>query len=1107
MRFTKLAVEAFQGIRRAEVEFGPGLNVLYGPNDLGKSTLATALRAALLVTPSSTESLHYAPWYADATPYVSLSFADDSEHYWKVNKRFGSAGANTTAELLHSKDNVSFSLDCKAREVEERLRALLAWGIPAPGGKGGPRGLPTSFLANVLLAAQTDVDTILGKSLAEDIDTTGELRLTKALAALAQDPLFKTVFDAAQREVDQCFTPTGKRKRGQASKFMEADRVIKQLQAELSALERQMADSAAIEDTVAAHLKQRDEALTRVAEAEASLAALRGRLAATKAREEARVRLEAAKHALGLIDAHAASVTARSVEVEALTAAAKLREEDMSRALGEVSLAEAALRDAEEAHRVATSDDGVRERELRRAQLATQAAELNLRRQAAETRRTAAVAAVARAAEAQAARVEADAVKAASEEALKQLEKLRQRTTHAEADVELKRASLAYGRWQAAALAAKQATSAAQTAETVRREAAEKDAAASALEDQARAIEEALTQQRADLPDEANAKQLDQLQRELEIAEAALGGGLSVRVRPRTGVHVHAVVDQNEVIDEPSLAVERAIEAERSVRLSLGELVDIEISAGAADKRKAAFELRARWNSEAVPVLARARLASVAELLGALTVVTKMAAEAADLTRRAAQLRTDAKACRERAAEHEATAAKGAANASDLAQRKRAIGPTDPQLLQKELEKLGTAWESKTDAQHTKALAALKTLQAELAAQEQQAKVAEYRVADTEQHAVKLASTAAAALAALGAAEAGPLLRSIDEELAALSAREAELVTAGEALLAEASGKVEGATRAVEAAQAQLGTVREAHQGAVATAEAAKAELNARIGERNALKTQLEAMDRAGAAALCEQREAELRALPASPVTSEEDVANAERACVETQRELEAANEELHKSEGALSKVGGAAVREEVERVREAIEAATTREKELEIDADAWKLLRDTLRAVENEEGSHLGRALAGPVATKFGELTAGRYKNLRLDAKLKTEALDAATGVVSGATVLSALSVGTRDQLATLIRVTIASQLKTTIVLDDHLVHTDPKRLLWFRDVLLKTALSTQVIVLTCRPEDYLSRNELPEGVSTRDLAGGTIRAIDMTRVVSRWVEPTIGG
>ena len=40
MKLIRLRVESFAAIGNVDVEFGPGLNVLYGPNDLGKSTMA-----------------------------------------------------------------------------------------------------------------------------------------------------------------------------------------------------------------------------------------------------------------------------------------------------------------------------------------------------------------------------------------------------------------------------------------------------------------------------------------------------------------------------------------------------------------------------------------------------------------------------------------------------------------------------------------------------------------------------------------------------------------------------------------------------------------------------------------------------------------------------------------------------------------------------------------------------------------------------------------------------------------------------------------------------------------------------------------------------------
>ena len=134
-------------------------------------------------------------------------------------------------------------------------------------------------------------------------------------------------------------------------------------------------------------------------------------------------------------------------------------------------------------------------------------------------------------------------------------------------------------------------------------------------------------------------------------------------------------------------------------------------------------------------------------------------------------------------------------------------------------------------------------------------------------------------------------------------------------------------------------------------------------------------------------------------------------------------------------------------------------------------------------------------------ELTGGRYRELSFDQHLTATRLKAA-GATPDANVLEALSVGTRNQLATLLRITIACQLKSAIILDDHLVHADPARLGWFRDLLRKSALETQVLVFTCRPEDYLDRSELPTSEPQQDLAGGSVRAIDLARVLQRWAK-----
>ena len=95
----------------------------------------------------------------------------------------------------------------------------------------------------------------------------------------------------------------------------------------------------------------------------------------------------------------------------------------------------------------------------------------------------------------------------------------------------------------------------------------------------------------------------------------------------------------------------------------------------------------------------------------------------------------------------------------------------------------------------------------------------------------------------------------------------------------------------------------------------------------------------------------------------------------------------------------------------------------------------------------------------------------------------------VAASDVLGALSVGTRDQLATLLRLALARHPKAPLLLDDHLVHTDPARLGWFRRALLAAATGMQVVVLTCRPEDYLAPDGTADG----------IHAIDVGRAIHR--------
>ena len=86
MKLLSLRAENFRCVRKASVQFGPGLNVLYGPNDLGKSSLAEAIRAVLLLQASSREYEGFLNWNGTGHPHVELVFESEPQRIWRVRK-------------------------------------------------------------------------------------------------------------------------------------------------------------------------------------------------------------------------------------------------------------------------------------------------------------------------------------------------------------------------------------------------------------------------------------------------------------------------------------------------------------------------------------------------------------------------------------------------------------------------------------------------------------------------------------------------------------------------------------------------------------------------------------------------------------------------------------------------------------------------------------------------------------------------------------------------------------------------------------------------------------------------------------------------------------
>ena len=75
-----------------------------------KSSLAAAIRAALLLQTSSKESEEFVSWYGSGDPYVELVFESEPQRIWRVKKTFGN---HPQAFLEESRDGVDFHVEVR----------------------------------------------------------------------------------------------------------------------------------------------------------------------------------------------------------------------------------------------------------------------------------------------------------------------------------------------------------------------------------------------------------------------------------------------------------------------------------------------------------------------------------------------------------------------------------------------------------------------------------------------------------------------------------------------------------------------------------------------------------------------------------------------------------------------------------------------------------------------------------------------------------------------------------------------------------------------------------------------------------------------------------
>ena len=1076
MRLRRLSIASFAAIGNMDVEFGPGLNVLYGPNDLGKSTVVTAIRLGLLLPHNSTHCEQYVGWTGSGDPSVEVTFESEAQRIWRVRKRFGKSGSSLLQESRNGQD---FDDVEHGRKVDAKLREILGWGINEPGGMGGGKGLPTSFLATVLLSPQDDVSAVLRDSLQGDPTGSGKEQIAAALQAVAQDPLFVALLRETQARRDAAYTDKGAKKTAKGSVFKAAAERLNETRDEKEKLQRVVAESEGAERQLRELADRRARKQETLAVSTDVVANLERLASQATCRSVAAEQVRLAEEDVLRIRRIGTEVKEAEGKVGELVRRITEAEQALKVAREQQVEADTALEAAEEAARAEGSDPGVTETLVRQQlELRKSAAELAVRE--AQQRIDAALAA----------QKLVEAAAAAQREVQDQLAKADSAVEFASqaaatakiTDEELQRCDL-LERALDVHIADRQAKDA--------QAAVDNEASLRGRLEVTSGERTALAAKRSALavPSPGALAPMRRLATELATARGALDIGFVVTVSPKARLDLRVRKDGDKV-EAKSSAKPLEIEANAEVEVVIGDVATLHVRGGRREAQEKARNLENRWSQEVAPHLVAAGVtdldgldAKIAEAQQLDAGIKTKDAEMESLRGQTATLAGAAAALREasdRAAACRATL--GDVGLDTLAGDLKALGADAIAGLRKRRQELSKQAEAArtnaSQAANARTLADERTRNSKLAADAAIAARDLALLAFPE--GVDAAFAAARAALAAGSAEK----ETVAAELASLERTIEARKNRIDAAVSGARTKAAQAKIAVETAQGQLTAARTDH----ALQDGRLIELRKRRDAENLAAAEARHQEAAGLHA----------ALPVPErIVTDDEVTAAKKTAAGLKLELEGIERDIQRAHGALEQVGGAVARERLRDATEAFELAERQEREIEAEYEAWRLLLDQMKEADAAQASNLGQALVPAIAGRFQELTQRRYETVRLTAQLATEGI-----VVLGAVRPAAqISVGTREQFSTLYRLSLAEYLDTAIVLDDQLVQSDDNRMDWFRALLTEKAHSFQIVVFTCRPGDYLPAGALvPPGSTVHaDTDGGLIRAVDLGRALHR--------
>ncbi len=207
-----------------------------------------------------------------------------------------------------------------------------------------------------------------------------------------------------------------------------------------------------------------------------------------------------------------------------------------------------------------------------------------------------------------------------------------------------------------------------------------------------------------------------------------------------------------------------------------------------------------------------------------------------------------------------------------------------------------------------------------------------------------------------------------------------------------------------------------------------------------------------------------------SPQLVRGELERAEQARSELEKQISKDKEQVRDLEIELRTIGQKGLGEEIEQRRGECGMAEQELKRLELDAKAWELLKKTLQGAESEAKERF-LAPVGDRLKPYLKLLFPATDLLLDEQELEIKALRR-EGVEEPFT---SLSIGTREQVAILVRLALADLLRekgkpVTLVLDDALVNCDDERFRRMELALRRAAENIQILILTCHEIRYQS-------------------------------------